>query len=100
MSEVTCQHNAVVILIVVIDWDRGHSLGSKRGHDAPRAVRFAARRQLDSHVNGLLQHRVHPDDPLRERLIPQDRPAFVFLPSLQEYLESESKLRRCFETIR
>lgn len=83
--KLTRDKDIVDILIVMIDRNGGDSFGAHRGQHTARPVPLAGHMQLHRHIHRLLQHRVHPDYALGQRLIAHYRSRLVLLATLQRY---------------
>lgn len=84
----TCQQHAVVVLIVMVNWNGGDALGAQASDHSARPSVLARCGQLNDHVHWLLQHRIHANDALGQRLVAQYGARFVFLASLQQNHQS------------
>lgn len=82
-SRLTRDKDIVDVLVVVVDRNGGHSFSAHRGQHTARPVALARHVQLHRHVHRLLQHRVHADHALGQRLVAHDRARLVLLAALQ-----------------
>ena len=79
----TRDKDVVDVLIVMVDGDGGYAFGPHRGQHTAGSIALARHMQLDGHVHGLLQHRVHSDDTLGERLVAQNCACLVLFTPLK-----------------
>lgn len=70
--KLTCQQDAVVVLIVMVNWNGRNALCSQTGHHGARSAILPGSGELDDHVHRLLEHRVHANDALGQRFIAQN----------------------------